>query len=439
MIAHMIAGKTPEKQIVVPILAVTSAERRRDVADHQADGVRRRAELNAGCSPGCRDPRRRVLPGPILLAVASGGVGRRRRPSVGRPARCAAPPVGCAEARSTRCWARTGRANPLCRSVISAARCAPTRGQILWRGRDTRRAAPRDALAARHRHGDAGDQPGARPVGAGEHLSAAAGPAGPSLARRCAAPGGRLLGEPRPGDGVAAGLARCGASRRRSGSSSRSPRPWRCRPSCSSSTNRPPRCRPGEVERLFDIMATAATGGRGAGLRLAPAGGGVRHHRPGHGAARGPHRCRLARNALAEPGRADPPHGRSGCGVRTPGAVGARTGGDQPVVLECQHLRAPPAVRDVSFAVGRGEILGLGGLVGAGRSETVEAIFGAAAAHRRERHAEGQAVSRRSGRQAPSVPGSGWCRKTGGRRSIVPDFSVRENLLLAPSGRAHRG
>ena len=35
-----------------------------------------------------------------------------------------------------------------------------------------------------------------------------------------------------------------------------------------------------------------------------------------------------------------------------------------------------PLVRDVSFDLHRGEILGLGGLVGAGRSETVEALFG---------------------------------------------------------------
>src|ERR1700683_2679279 len=45
-------------------------------------------------------------------------------------------------------------------------------------------------------------------------------------------------------------------------------------------------------------------------------------------------------------------------------------------VLEVRHLCAPPRVRDVSFTLHRGEILGLGGLVGAGRSETLEAMFG---------------------------------------------------------------
>src|SRR5580704_6651618 len=46
------------------------------------------------------------------------------------------------------------------------------------------------------------------------------------------------------------------------------------------------------------------------------------------------------------------------------------------VVLEVRNLGSAPGVRDVSFKVHQGEILGLGGLVGAGRSETVEAIFG---------------------------------------------------------------
>ncbi len=46
-------------------------------------------------------------------------------------------------------------------------------------------------------------------------------------------------------------------------------------------------------------------------------------------------------------------------------------------VLEAKHItRADGKVKDVSFSVRRGEILGIGGLVGAGRSELVEGIFG---------------------------------------------------------------
>ncbi len=46
------------------------------------------------------------------------------------------------------------------------------------------------------------------------------------------------------------------------------------------------------------------------------------------------------------------------------------------VLLKVEHL-VTPKVHDVSFELRRGEILGLAGLVGAGRSETVRAIFGA--------------------------------------------------------------
>ena len=47
------------------------------------------------------------------------------------------------------------------------------------------------------------------------------------------------------------------------------------------------------------------------------------------------------------------------------------------VVFEAKHIvRADNKVKDVSISVRRGEILGIGGLVGAGRSELVEGIFG---------------------------------------------------------------
>lgn len=54
-----------------------------------------------------------------------------------------------------------------------------------------------------------------------------------------------------------------------------------------------------------------------------------------------------------------------------------RRASDGEVALRIEDLRAGARVRGVSFDVRRGEILGLAGLVGSGRTETVRAIFGA--------------------------------------------------------------
>ena len=50
---------------------------------------------------------------------------------------------------------------------------------------------------------------------------------------------------------------------------------------------------------------------------------------------------------------------------------------DAPVVLKVEHLNAGHMVQDVSFELHKGEILGFSGLMGAGRTETARAIFGA--------------------------------------------------------------
>lgn len=65
-----------------------------------------------------------------------------------------------------------------------------------------------------------------------------------------------------------------------------------------------------------------------------------------------------------------------GCDVAAASSAGAPDHGG-PVVLETRHLGRGIIVRDVSLQLHAGEVLGLAGLVGAGRSELVRLIFGA--------------------------------------------------------------
>ncbi|MCO5081968.1 MAG: sugar ABC transporter ATP-binding protein [Rhizobiaceae bacterium] len=114
-----------------------------------------------------------------------------------------------------------------------------------------------------------------------------------------------------------------------------------------------------------------------------------------------------------------------------------RETGERPVALEVTGLSAPPAVRDVSFSVRKGEILGLGGLVGAGRSESAEAVFGL-------RHRTGGRIVMGGKELAARSPiaairaGIGMVAEDRRAQNIVPDMTVGENLFLAQMGR-HRG
>lgn len=50
---------------------------------------------------------------------------------------------------------------------------------------------------------------------------------------------------------------------------------------------------------------------------------------------------------------------------------------DAPVVLEVKHLNSGNTIKDVSFQLHKGEILGFSGLMGAGRTEVARAVYGA--------------------------------------------------------------
>ena len=109
----------------------------------------------------------------------------------------------------------------------------------------------------------------------------------------------------------------------------------------------------------------------------------------------------------------------------------------QDTVFEVRHLKSAPWVRDMSFSVKRGEILGLGGLVGAGRSEAVEAIFGLRPLQSGEVIVKGTPRTLRQPSDAVAA-GLGLVAEDRRAQSIVPDLTVRENLMLAHLGQ-HRG
>ena len=97
--------------------------------------------------------------------------------------------------------------------------------------------------------------------------------------------------------------------------------------------------------------------------------------------------------------------------------------------LEVRGLRAGRAVRDVSFAVRRGEIVALTGLVGAGRTETVRLIFGADAREAGEIRLDGNTLAIRNPREAIAA-GIGLLTEDRKLQGLVLGHSVRENFGL---------
>ncbi len=103
---------------------------------------------------------------------------------------------------------------------------------------------------------------------------------------------------------------------------------------------------------------------------------------------------------------------------------------DAPVVLKVEHLNAGKMVQDVSFELRKGEILGFSGLMGAGRTETARAIFGADEKDSGEIYVNGEKVDIRSPQDAVSR-GIGYLSEDRKRYGIVVQKTVAENSTMA--------
>src|SRR5947209_7779500 len=107
-----------------------------------------------------------------------------------------------------------------------------------------------------------------------------------------------------------------------------------------------------------------------------------------------------------------------------------RVAGGTGEVLSACNLTRGSTIEDVSIDVRAGEIVGLAGLLGSGRTETARAIFGADRYESGAVMVEGRPVEAHAPRSAIRA-GMGFVSEDRKVDGIVPDMSVADNLTLA--------
>ena len=100
------------------------------------------------------------------------------------------------------------------------------------------------------------------------------------------------------------------------------------------------------------------------------------------------------------------------------------------VVLEVKDLNAGDMVKNVSFSLREGEILGFAGLVGAGRSETMRAIFGVDRVDSGSILVGGKKLEHHSPTEAINA-GIGFVPEDRKQLGLILNMTVRENTTLA--------
>ena len=111
---------------------------------------------------------------------------------------------------------------------------------------------------------------------------------------------------------------------------------------------------------------------------------------------------------------------------------------DAPVVLEVKNLNAGKSVKNVSFNLRRGEILGFAGLMGAGRTEVARALYGADPKQTGEIYINGKLVNIKTPEQAVK---NGICYLSEDRKrfGLMLAKSVSDNSAIASLDKFSKG
>lgn len=111
--------------------------------------------------------------------------------------------------------------------------------------------------------------------------------------------------------------------------------------------------------------------------------------------------------------------------------VRSQTAGEKETILEIQNLASPPLLKNATFALRRGEILGIAGLMGSGRTPLLRTIFGL------ERPASGTIkVNKKSLPQGSSTPamrlieGLGYLSEDRKGEGLTLNQSIADNVTV---------
>ena len=102
---------------------------------------------------------------------------------------------------------------------------------------------------------------------------------------------------------------------------------------------------------------------------------------------------------------------------------------NEECVLEVKNITRIPYVRNVSFRMFKGEVLGLAGLLGSGRTETARIIFGCDIPDSGEVLIGGQDVNIKSPKDAVSEK-IALCTENRREEGLFPDMSVQDNIVV---------
>lgn len=107
---------------------------------------------------------------------------------------------------------------------------------------------------------------------------------------------------------------------------------------------------------------------------------------------------------------------------------------DAPMMVEADHIGVTGKVEDISFCQKKGELLGFAGLLGSGRTETAEMLFGVTKLSNGDLKIAGIPVEFNVPMDAINHK-LAFCPEDRKRDGIIGDLTIRENIMLALQAR----